>query len=276
MKKSTRASIAKDTLKILKQGYYTNPQGKQVSIKKAQSSAEQKTKVFRSEELEELISQPIANNSQFETVFEVINSTTLDCVRALHKEGASEILCLNFASARNPGGGFLKGSEAQEESIARASGLYNCQLKAKPYYDKNRAFESCLYSDYMIYSPKVPLFRTEKGELMEDYVPVSIITAPAPNAGVIKRQERKNIQHIKPTLVRRIDMVLTISKLYQHDTLVLGAWGCGVFDNDPVQVAELFEEALKTKYKGQFKNVTFAIYSKEERFINPFQERFIG
>ena len=276
MKKSTRASIAKDTLKILKQGYYTNPQGKQVSIKKAQSSAEQKTKVYRAEELEELIKQPIADSSHFETIFEVVNSTTLNCVRALNEKGATEILCLNFASARNPGGGFLKGSEAQEESIARATGLYNCQLKAKPYYDKNRAFESCLYSDYMIYSPRVPLFRNEKGEFMDDYIPVSIITAPAPNAGVIRRQERKNVQHIKPTLIRRIDMVLAIAKQYQHDTLVLGAWGCGVFGNDPEQVAELFMEALQNKYKNQFKKVVFAIYSKEERFIKPFQERFVA
>lgn len=274
MKKSTRAAIAKDTLKILKQGYYTNPEGKQVSIRKVQNTAENSTKVFKTDELNQLLDTPISGESSYTTTFEVVNSTTLDCIRALTQEGETQILCLNFASARNPGGGFLKGSEAQEESIARATGLYNCQLRAKPYYDKNRAFSSCLYSDYMIYSPNVPVIKNEKGILLDDYTTVSIITAPAPNAGVIKRQEPDNISNIKSTFARRIGMVLSIAKMHQHDTLVLGAWGCGVFQNDPEEVAKLFKEAFHNKFKDKFKRVVFAIYSKDERYIQPFQEQF--
>ena len=275
MKKSKRAAIAKDTLKILKQGHYTNPLGKQVSIKKVQHSAENQTKVYRTEDLETLLSEYSPNSSSFDTLFEVSNTTTLNCIRHLKEQGIEHILCLNFASARHPGGGFLKGSEAQEESIARATGLYQCQLRAKPYYDKNRAFGSCLYSDYMIYSPNVPIFKRENGDLMENYLPVSIITAAAPNAGVVRRQEPRNINDIKPTMARRIDMVLSLAHSHDHQNLVLGAWGCGVFQNDPEEVAELFQEALLNKFKNQFKYIAFAIYTKdEERFLKPFQKRF--
>jgi len=69
-------------------------------------------------------------------------------------------------------------------------------------------------------------------------------------------------------------MVLAICQKHQYKTLVLGAWGCGVFRNDPEIIAGMFQELLFGKYRGQFKRVVFSIYSKNERFILPFQEKF--
>ena len=156
MKKSTRRQIAKDTLQVVKQGNYRNTEGKTVSISKAQRAAEQQTRVYAPEELKELLQRSWPRGEQ-PTRFEVVNATTLDTARQMVGEDAQNLLCLNFASAKNPGGGFLNGSQAQEESLARASGLYNCQLKGKRYYDANRNSNTCLYTDYMIYSPGVPV-----------------------------------------------------------------------------------------------------------------------
>ena len=69
-------------------------------------------------------------------------------------------------------------------------------------------------------------------------------------------------------------MVLALSLKHGYDSLVLGAWGCGVFQNDPREIALWFEDILKGKYRDQFKRVVFAVYARNERFIRPFRERF--
>src|SRR5262249_60941792 len=105
-----------------------------------------------------------------------------DAARRLYEdEGEQNAVALNFASARNPGGGFLGGAKAQEEDLARRSALYACLLTQRPYYDANRAERSLLYTDHIIYSPSVPFFRDRALDLVESPFCASIITAPAPN-----------------------------------------------------------------------------------------------
>lgn len=275
MKKSKRALIAKQTLQILDKGYFSNPSGKTISIKKQQYYAETNTKLLRPDDTKKLLKNLPLRTSTFDTQYEVKNETTTAAIRRLVAEGHEHIFCLNFASARNPGGGFLKGSEAQEESIARVSGLYPCQLKGKGYYDINRSTKTCLYSDYMIYSPKVPFIKDDNGEPLNNVITASILTAPAVNTGVVKRQEVHNIGKIEPTMKKRIAKVLAVALQEQHEVLILGAWGCGVFGNDPKQVAKWFKEALEGTFKGQFKQVTFAIKTRDDKYITPFEEAFL-
>ena len=89
------------------------------------------------------------------------NATTLEVARGLADEG-HRVAALNFASARNPGGGFLTGARAQEESLARASGLY-AMLLDDPMYDHHRSRKDPLYTAWVIYSPDVPVFRLDEG-----------------------------------------------------------------------------------------------------------------
>ncbi len=273
MKRSTRREIARDTLQILEQGYYTNSKGKKVDITAIQQYAEEGTILYTPEALNTLVNKLLLEDTDYTTTFEVNDLTTLDAVRKVFKDDGN-IICLNFASARNPGGGFLNGSQAQEESIARATGLYPCQLKAEAYYTKNRAFTSCLYTEHMIYTPSVPILKDEKGVLLENFSYCSVLTAPAVNSGAVQRNEPQNVHKIEPYMKRRIDRVLAICKYHEYDTLVLGAWGCGVFRNDPNTIAQIFYEYLTGKYKNQFKKIIFAIYSKDEKFITPFIELF--
>ena len=272
--RADRKKIAEDTLKILEQGYFTAPSGKKVEISELQKKAVLGTKLYTPKASDEILKNRSFKDLETSTIIEVTNQTTLDATKMLIAEGHKDVLSLNFASAKNPGGGFLGGSQAQEESIARSTGLYKCQVHAFEYYEANRVIKSCIYTDHMIYSPYVPIIKNEEGINLEEAVYCGIITAPAVNAGIVRKKEPEKIAQIEVVMKRRIRKVLSISLENNHKTLVLGAWGCGVFQNNPKDIAKYFKEALETEYKNCFERIIFAIYAKNERFIKPFQEEF--
>jgi len=273
MRQSRRIEIAKDTLEVLEKGSYTNSKGEQIDIAITQKNAVENTRLFKPDELEEMrVNNKKVNN--FQTRYEVTNETTLDAARPLVEDGVEDVLCLNFASAKNPGGGFLGGALAQEECIARATGLYPCLLQAMEYYEYHRKLGTCLYSDHMIYSPRVPILKDEGGNVLDKIVCTTIVTSPAVNVGVIRRQEAGKEDLIIPVMKVRIEKLLALCLHYQHTTLVLGAWGCGVFQNDPEEIAELFREALAGPFANQFKRVVFAVKTNKESIIEPFRKRF--
>ena len=271
-----RKQIAEDTLHILKEGTFTNPQGQQIDISDVQASAEEHTVLYTPEMSDHLLAKYISNSSAQtnETKITVTRETTLDAVRRLLWYGSENVCYLNFASAKNPGGGFLGGSQAQEESIARSTGLYNCQLKAIDYYDTNRQTKSCFYTDCMIYSPDVPIIKDEAGNNLDRLMKASIITAPAVNTGVVKHREPHRLTEVEAVMKRRIKKVLTIALEHRHDTIVLGAWGCGVFQNNPEDIALYFHEVIKNDFPNAFKEIVFAIYARNERFVKPFWRMF--
>lgn len=269
-----RKKIAEETLEILERGFYENSKGERIEIRELQEMAEKLTKLYTPDESDNLLKNQRVESLNNETEIKVTNQTTLDAVRELISEGNKDVLCLNFASARNPGGGFLGGSQAQEESLARSTGLYNCQLKSFEYYEINRTTKSCIYTDYMIYSPFVPIIKNESGLNLDELNYCGIITSPAVNKGVVKQKEPEKLDDIEEVMKRRIRKVLAISLENNHKTIVLGAWGCGVFQNDPNDIARYFKETLSSDFKNKFKKIVFAIYSRNERFINPFHEEF--
>ncbi|MFL5747723.1 MAG: TIGR02452 family protein [Niastella sp.] len=273
MKQSRRIEIAKDTLEILEKGFYNNSQGEKVDITGIQKNAVDNTRLFKPEELDELLNNTKKENS-YQTQYEVTNETTCDAARRLVREGVQGVMCLNFASAKNPGGGFLGGALAQEECIARASGLYPCLLTAMEYYTYHRNSGTCLYSDHMIYSPAVPIIKNEGGQELDEPVCITIITSPAVNAGVVRRSEENNAEKIIPRMRVRVEKLLALCLSKKHTTLVLGAWGCGVFQNDPEDISQLFLEALTGKFANQFQQIIFAVKTDKESIIEPFRKRF--
>jgi uncharacterized protein (TIGR02452 family) len=80
------------------------------------------------------------------------------------------------------------------------------------------------------------------------------------------------------TLVARARKVLALAAARQHRFLVLGAWGCGVFRNDPTAVAEAFAQIHDAAFAGAFERVVFAVYERGEALPNQqaFQRRFGG
>ncbi len=273
MQKTLRKIIAKETLDVTEQGFYINNKEEKINISEIQKAAISGTKFYDTKKLDALLVES-GIISNYETFFEVMEETTISSIQRLISAGYTNPMCLNFASAKNPGGGFFNGAQAQEESIARSSGLYPCQLSAIEFYETHRAMKSCIYTDGMIYSPKVPILRNDKGELFDSPIVSSIITAAAVNAGVVKRFEEDKIADIPHIMRKRIDKLLMLSVINNHKTLILGAWGCGVFQNDPKVIANLFAELLKEKYTGAFEKVVFAIYAKNKKFIEAFQNEF--
>lgn len=268
----TNKGMAKDTLEILARKYYINGNNEKISIENELKTSVKGTVLFSPEELAELTEKETPDK-HFETRFEVWRCSSLKAILQLAEEEDQEkIMCLNFASAKNPGGGFINGAEAQEESLARTSGLHESLLQGWKYYETHRAMESCFYTDMMIYSPKVPVFRKDKGELLPKPVLCNFITSPAVNAGVVKRQEPERAGEIFGAMDVRTEKMLALALHQGNETLILGAWGCGVFKNDPVEIAELFKKHLQGKYKNKFKRVVFAILSKKEEMIRPFEE----
>ncbi len=213
------------------------------------------------------------------TRFEVVDATTFAAARHLvEHEKCGDVLCLNFASAKNPGGGFLNGSQAQEESLARASGLYACISPMRTMYDTNARYRSSLYTDHLIHSPRVPVFRDDEDRLLETPWLVSLLTAPAVNAGAVRQNEPENIPRIQETMLRRMEKLLSVAVVCGHTTLVLGAWGCGVFQNDPADVAGWFRYHFveNETFRDAFDRVVFAVldHSQDARAITPFHKAF--
>ncbi|GAA1777008.1 TIGR02452 family protein [Luedemannella helvata] len=240
--------IARTTVAIAEAGEYRNGAGQRVRIGEAVTAAIAGTRHYLPDDDLPVTGAPATPR------IEVTRESTLAAARRLGDEAA----CLVFASAKNPGGGFLGGAKAQEESIARSSGLYQSLLAAPDFYAYHRTQRDLRYSDRVIYSPGVPVFRNDKGELLDRPHHAAFLTAAAPNLGAILRNQPDDAADVPAVLRRRARRVLEVAAAHGHHTLVLGAWGCGVFRNDPATVADAFADALREV--DRFDRVVFAVY----------------
>ena len=261
---------------IVRQGSYISPTGNEVAISGRQKEAEDHTVVLHSDWLEALaINTPKMPRPGFETVITVTDETTAEAARRLESPSAMTAM-LNFASAKRPGGGYINGAVAQEEAVCRCSGLYECLL-TKPGFYKVAAGEDGFYTDHMIWSPDVPFFRDDNHQLLSSPYYCSVITAAAPNVSALSKFGPRHSQ-VRQALQIRVGKALALAEKEEVDTLILGAWGCGVFGNDPDVVADVFAAWLETpRFKGVFEQVVFAIPSfgkPNEPNLVAFQKRF--
>jgi uncharacterized protein (TIGR02452 family) len=245
-------AIARDTVAIAERGVYQNAAGKEVFIDDQVVRAVAGTRLYLPDD-----SVPVPGSSNASATVEVTNESSLSATRRL----GGDVACLVFASARNPGGGFLNGAQAQEESLARGSALYPCLRAAGDFYAHHRAHSELTYSDRVIYSPAVPVFRDDKGVLLPAPYPVSFLTAAAPNRAALLRSQPKHLTEIPAVLLRRAVRILQVAAARGHRRLVLGAWGCGVFGNEPATVAEAFAAALQ--HSPWFNHVVFAVLDRQ-------------
>lgn len=190
------------------------------------------------------------------------NTTILQACQVLSGEGIPNLCALNFASAKNPGGGFLRGANAQEESICKASGLYICMKDSSMYALNQKDNNCCLYAHSGIYSPKVPIIKNDHGERIDQPLFVSFVTVPAVNA---KMARKKNVDEatIELTMIERMDYVLKLMIFHGHRNIILGCYGCGVFGNSLEMVCRGFRSLLN-KYSSDFDNVYFPCISPND------------
>lgn len=275
--RTANVKIAKETIEICKNGKYNSISGTEVDLTVQLTESLDGTVLYRYD-----TELPDTDWYNVPAVIEVTNETTTAAAVRLATQGKTDLVALNFASARNQGGGFLAGAMAQEEDLCRKSGLYSCLKKKPMFYNENILCDNVFYTHNIIYSPKVPFIRNEYNLLIDNPFTLSIITAPAPNVSGLKTVETDHGFVLSDsdeglldiTLKERAVRILEIAASYCHKNIILGAWGCGAFGNDPWQVSKAFQYALKQI--PAFEHITFAVYDTREppHLFNTFQETF--
>lgn len=176
---------------------------------------------------------------------------------------------LNFASATNPGGGVAWGSTAQEECLCRCSTLYSNLTERRlwrTFYEPHRAQNNPLYNDDVIYTPDVLVFKSDirEPELLpnSEWWNVNVITCAAPNLrpgrdGRIR--VRISNEDLYQLHVKRMRRIMNIAARNKNDVIILGAYGCGAFQNPPDVVAKALRQ-VALEYRYHFKTIEFAVY----------------
>jgi uncharacterized protein (TIGR02452 family) len=179
------------------------------------------------------------------------------------------IAALNFASYKNAGGMFIKGSRAQEECLCHESFLYNVLKENESYYEANRKNKNrALYHNRALYSPDV-IFERE-GRLCY----CDVITCAAPNKRAAQKYCNVSDEENSRVLESRIDFILDIAKMHKVDILVLGAFGCGVFGQSGEEVAKIFHKLLLREEYGCFESVVFAVPASKNGNFQSFYDCF--
>lgn len=193
----------------------------------------------------------VSEASKKETEISVID---MDSVSAIMEFGGAGSAVLNFASYKNPGGMFTDGSCAQEECLCHESFLYNVLHQfVFGYYDWNRCHKNrALYLNRALYSPGIVFCKNGDG------VECDVITCAAPNKRAAMQYQNVSNAENTEALRERIEFVLGVAASNHVHTLILGAFGCGVFGQDAEEVAKIFKEYLKGDYRC-FDTVIFAI-----------------
>lgn len=258
MDKANLKLIAKDTVKISEDGYYYFNDNK-VVLESPKSALITRTRLC-------------AREKYRPTNIVVNNLSTLDMIYSLeHPENAG---ALNFASAKHPGGGFLNGTMAQEESLAYRSNLYSSLIDFRDtFYKYHLMRKSPLYSDMMIFG-KVSFFKDDSFNLRETPTTINVLTSAAVNAGEARKAGMSQ-ERINRNMKDRMRQILYIFANKKCNDIILGAFGAGVFKNNPEDVARMWKELLiDEELKKYFENIYFSIYDKRPSTIESFRKYF--
>lgn len=288
--KELRAQEYRNTIEIVNQGFYTTEEGKQVTFPDLTRMEHETT--FYSHEFN--VNDVPARNE--ETKFIVRNVDCLEEGVRLTHEGYNPAV-LNMASRRNPGGGVMTGAGAQEETLFRRTNLFRSLYQFTEYF-----IDHVWYKKYItpvrtgeryplnrnfggVYTPGALLFREDEQhgyKLMETPERLSFIAA----AG-INRPDLKDATHLADNMIEgtknKMRTILRIGLQHGHDSLVLGALGCGAFCNPPSHIARLFHEVFEEpEFKNKYRLISFAILDDHnahrshnpEGNYKPFAEEF--
>ncbi|WP_040812605.1 TIGR02452 family protein [Nocardia concava] len=249
-------AIAADNERIIAAGGYQAPSGHYVSLASEVRAAVEGTRMYGPEPV------AVSTRSGGAGVIRVTGESSLEAARRMVDADSEAVAVLNFASARNPGGHYLLGARTQEEALCRASALYTTLLAVPEYYEYHRSTPDPFYSDRVILSPAVPVFRDDLGTLLESPYAVGFLTAPAPRSNVIAQEQPGEVHRVPAVLATRAERILETAAGYRR--LVLGAWGCGAYGNDPGVVAGIFRALLADggRFDGHFDEITFAILDR--------------
>lgn len=216
--------------------------------------------------------------------FEVLPTATFGAAKTLVQKDHLRTCVLNYASATKPGGGFLNGRQAQEESLSRQSALYVTIMNSDMYKYNRKIKDDDFYNDFMIYSSRVPVFRSSYRERLfgkREVFEASVITSAAPNLHNINKKGAflKALSlwwnQYETRLKNRCRKILLLAIEKGNEAIVLGAYGCGVFENSPEKISKIYKELLVDEGLGKyFVKVVFAIIDKKSNNYKAFYREF--
>lgn len=263
--------VIKDTLRILDDGkYYMN--GHAVNLKLSHSER-QEARVLLPDEVDAIRWKPLPQESFHKGECQ-ISCENEDSFTAARRHAANlaaagktdaRVLVLNFASPVAPGGNVRRGASAQEEDLCRCSSLLQSleSTAARPFYDYHIKQDSIMASEAMILSPNVEIIRDENGGFLADSTVVSVLTCAAPNVhNGLEGMSEDDYLHL---FYRRIVSILRVANELGYRDLVLGAFGCGAFGNDPQIVSSMFDQALQAAVVCREKDGRIEEYSLFDR-----------
>lgn len=208
----------------------------------------------------------ICEDTTFHCAAKLIACAGNDSTDAGAQEKAPRTAVLNFANAYHPGGGVTNGAMAQEECLCRSSNLYSAltlPYLLRNYYKWNSRNTGDMGTDAVIWSPGVTVFKTDDPVPVEmkreDWFQVDVLTCAAPYYDKNKKHP-VTPEKLRDVFYHRIRNILEVAIANDTDILVLGAFGCGAFNNPPELVADVFRELLIDKgYYRFFRKIAFAI-----------------
>jgi uncharacterized protein (TIGR02452 family) len=283
--KELRAKEFRNTVEIVNQGYYVTEDG--IKYVFLDDSDMMRKTVFYEQEIR--LPDRISDNDS--TIVEVQN---IDCLYAgaqLKEQGYNPAV-LNMASRRNPGGGVVTGAGAQEETLFRRTNLFRSLYQFAPYAEqygiKQSHYQYPLDRNFGgVYTPDAIYFRDseQKGyALLDNPVSLSFISVAGMNRPDLTADGIIAAHHVEP-IKNKIRTIFRIGLAHGHDSLVLGALGCGAFRNPPRHVARLFHEVMdELEFKNKYRRIVFAILDDHnarqshnpEGNFKPFADEFAG
>ena len=219
----------------------------------------------------------------------VTKNRSFEAARPYAEQGFKTAV-LNFASSTNPGGGVTSGASAQEECLCRVSTLYPC-LKDESmwdcFYAPHRKARNPLHNDDIIYTKDILVFKDYDYQPLTQPFAADVITCAAPTL----REQASNRYNpsdgdkapdITPEELlalheRRGRQILSSAAVNGAEVIILGAFGCGAFKNDPAVVAQAYANILP-EYLHYFRTIEFAVYCRPRSPLNYeiFKKTFIG
>ena len=260
MGREENKEIFQDTEKLCR----TNP----ALIQAWKSSSEKQKLILENEAV-------IYEKQIYETPTKIIVSKKRTFEAAMNYQ-EKKVAVLNFASASNPGGGVVNGSSAQEECLCRCSTLY-CNLTEdfmwKNFYQPHRHAANPIHNDDLIYTPDVVIFKSDTPypRLLPQnkWTKVNVITCAAPNlrerpSNAFNTGDGNQAVKISPAQLEQIHIqrgrkILATAAANKNEVIILGAFGCGAFMNNPEIVANAYTKLVE-EFKNAFKVIEFAIY----------------
>lgn len=258
--RTMRAEVFKHTVAVVGEGHYMTESGKRIEFPDERAMMKN-TKFY---------SQPITVEDipvlEIQTEVRVENMDCLYAAKELLESGFNPAV-LNMASRQNPGGGVYSGAGAQEENLFRRTNLFKSMFRFASYagqYGLKKSFHQYpldrVYGG--VYVPNAVVFKDSEQNnyaLLENYFTVSFIAVPGVNRPDLDEKGRL-VSPFVDAVKNKIRTIFRIGLIHGHDSLVLGALGCGAFKNPPAHIAELFHEVMDEKeFKNKYRLLYFAI-----------------